>query len=94
MALSHEEFKRYRVTKRPYPFDFERKQRVERVMYENGIKTISELAGKLKINYTVLTEKRVAAFFKMPVEELFPPRTQDEIAQMNKRKKERNKGAA
>ena len=106
MALSHEEFKRYRVTKRPYPKDIERLFNVKKAMAKFKISSVSELAGKLKINYKVLTEiingtrrslineKRVAAFFKMPVEELFPPRTQDEIAQMNKREKERNKGAA
>lgn len=106
MALTYEEFRKYKVTKRPYPFDFERKQRVERVMYENNIKTVSELAVKLKIKRTILNEiingtrrssvneKRIAAFFKMPVSELFPPRTQDEIAEMNKKEQERNKGAA
>ena len=106
MALTYEEFRKYKVTKRPYPFDFERKQRVERAMYNAEIKSIIHLARKLKINYTVLTEiingtrrspvneKRIAAFFKMPVSELFPPRTQDEIAEMNKKEQERNKGAA
>ena len=75
-------------------------------MYNAEIKNIIDLARKLKINYTVLTEiingtrrspvneKRIAAFFKMPVSELFPPRTQDEIAEMNKKEQERNKGAA
>ncbi len=106
MALTYEEFRKYKVTQRPYPKDIERLFNVKKAMVKFKIASVSELAVKLKINYTVLTEiingtrrspvneKRIAAFFKMPVSELFPPRTQDEIAEMNKKEQERNKGAA
>lgn len=106
MALTYEEFRKYKVTQRPYPKDMERLFNVKKAMAKFKIKTVSELAVKLKIKRTILNEiingtrrspvneKRIAAFFKMPVSELFPPRTQDEIAEMNKKEQARNKGAA
>ena len=106
MALSREEFKKYRVTKRPYPFDFERKQKVMQAMYDNGISTLAELAKKTMVNYKVLhevingtrrspvNEQRIAAFFNMQPQALFPPRCEFDIAEMNKKAKERKQGAA
>ncbi len=79
---------------RPYPFDFERKQKVERVMYLNGIKTVSELAVILNMSQSVLnevingtrlsavTEKKVAAFFGMEREALFITRSEEELKAM------------
>ena len=99
MALSREEFKKYRVTKRPYPFDFERKQKVMQAMYDNGISTLAELAVKLQMHKGTLSdivngtrrspvnEQRIAAFFNMQ-------RCEFDIAEMNKKAKERKQGAA
>lgn len=106
MALTYEEFKKYKVTKRPYPKDIERLFNVKKAMAKFKIKTVSELAKQINMKQQVLSdiingtrrspinEKRIAAFFKMPVAELFPPRTPKDIAEMNKREQERSKGAA
>lgn len=106
MALTYEEFRKYKVTKRPYPKDIERLFNVKKAMAKFKIKTVSELAKQINMKRQLLNavingtrrspvnEKRIAAFFKMPVSELFPPRTQDEIAEMNKKEQERNKRAA
>ena len=79
---------------RPYPFDFERKQKVERVMYLCGIKSVADLAKKTNTNYKVLnevingtrlsamTEKKVAAFFGMKREDLFITRSVSELKAM------------
>ena len=92
----------YRITqdglvrfRRPYPFDLERKQKIERVMFRFGIKSISELAIKTKIKRSLLnqiingtriskkTEDRIAAFFGMKREELFILRTTKELIAMH-----------
>lgn len=96
MELSPVEFYKYKPKRRPYPFDLERKQNVERVMYQHGYKTLDDLSKAVNISKTVLcevingtrlsakTEKRIAQFFGMRREELFPPRTLAELAIMNK----------
>ncbi|MGF7110412.1 helix-turn-helix domain-containing protein [Treponema pedis] len=92
---------------RPYPFDFERKQKVERVMYLHGIKSAAALAKKAKVNYKVLnevingtrlsavTEKKIAAFFGMEREELFIIRSREELkAMFDNQLLSKKKGAA
>ena len=102
----------YRITQdglvrfgRPYPFDLERKQKIERVMFRVGIKTVSDLAKKLNmkqgnlseiINGTRISrgiEERIAAFFGMKREELFILRTTKELIAMHDAQ-EKRKGAA
>ncbi|QEJ93782.1 transcriptional regulator [Treponema phagedenis] len=95
---------KYAVTSRPYPFDLERKQKVERAMFDAGIRSVSELAKRLKMNYTSLSEiingtrlsrkaeTRIAAFLKRPAAELFTVRTPLELAKMNKKQIESNGG--
>ncbi|QEK03983.1 helix-turn-helix domain-containing protein [Treponema phagedenis] len=95
---------KYGVTSRPYPFDLERKQKVERAMFDAGIRSVTELAKRLKMNYTSLSEiingtrlsrkaeTRIAAFLKRPAAELFPVRTPLELARMNKKQIESNGG--
>ena len=95
---------------RPYPFDFERKQKIEKIMFERGIKTISALAKEIKMNQGLLsciingtrlspyTEERIARFFKMKRDELFIIRTAAELRAMfdaeKNGKKLKDKGAA
>ena len=86
----------YYPTKRPYPFDIERKQKIERQMFAARIYTIEDLAQAINlprqqvsavINGTRLsrkTEERIAAFFGMRREELFLQRTLGELAEMNR----------
>lgn len=100
-----DEFKKYKVTKRPYPQDMERRLKVKQVMLQNGIETVAALSKKLKINYNVLTEiingtrrsavteERIARFFKMPVTELFPLRSKFDLAEMNKAQQSRGNAA-
>lgn len=95
---------------RPYPFDFERKQKINTIMFERGIRTISEFARAINIKRTVLneiingtrlspyTEERIARFFKMKRDELFIIRTAAELRAMfdaeKNGKKLKDKGAA
>ncbi len=102
----------YRITqnglvrfKRPYPFDLERKRHVQKVMDNAQIKSTTDLARKLKINYKVLSEiingtrisrgieERIAAFFGMKREELFILRTTKELIAMHDAQ-EKRRGAA
>lgn len=97
MEMTAAEIVKYTPRRRPYPFDLERKQAVERAMYKAGIKTQTELADRLGIKQQALnavingtrisfpTEERIARFFGMSREELFPERSARELAQMNKR---------
>ena len=83
-------------THRPYPFDLERKQKVEKVMYQHDVKSVSQLARETGIKQQQLsavingtrlsrkTEERIAAFFGMRREELFIQRTLGEVAEMNR----------
>lgn len=86
----------YYPTKRPYPFDLERKHKVQAVMFRHGIFTAKKLSELLHMNYYVVnevingtrlsrkTEERIAAFFGMTRDELFPERTIAELAEMNR----------
>ena len=99
----------YRITQdglvrfgRPYPFDLERKRHIQKVMDNAQIKSTVDLARKLRINYTVLTEiingtrisrgieERIAAFFGM---KLFILRTTKELIAMHDAQ-EKRRGAA
>lgn len=98
--MTEQEFQEFKVSRRPYPFDFERKQKVAAAMYRRGIRTVVVLAKKININYEVVvnvvngvrrspkTEATIAAFFGLEVDELFPPRTERELAEMNMRQKQ------
>ncbi len=89
------ELDKYKVTRRPYPKDKERCLRVKKAMLNYGIETIKELAKALNLNYKAVaevvngtrrskkTERRIAAFFKMEVEDLFPKRSKQDLAKMN-----------
>ncbi|MDR1507854.1 MAG: helix-turn-helix domain-containing protein [Treponema sp.] len=78
---------------RPYPIDRERRRMV---MVELALRdmTISDLARALGIQRPLVskivsgrrrsskTERRIAEFFGLPADELFPARTSEEIALM------------
>jgi transcriptional regulator with XRE-family HTH domain len=88
---------------RPYPPDKERRIRVKTELARRDM-TISDLARVLKIKQPIVsniingirrspkTEEKIAAFFGKSRDELFPPRTRDEIEAM--RKAARGKGRA
>ena len=94
--MNYARFIPYFPTTRPYPFDVERKWRVKQVMFKHGVQSDKELSALVGINYKVLnevingtrlsrkTEERIAAFFGMTRDELFPERTIAELAEMNR----------
>ena len=96
MEMSPREMWKYIPKCRPYPFDRERKQRIERLLDARQIASISELSRALGLNRTYVnevingtrlsrkTEERIAAFFGMRREELFLQRTLSELAEMNR----------
>lgn len=98
--MSPTDFKKYKVTKRPYPKDIERIFNVKAAMARHKIKSVSELAKRINIARVVLNEiingtrrspvneARIARFFNMPVEALFPYRSKFDLAEMNKKEKE------
>ena len=92
--------------RRPYPVDFERRLNVMRVMFIENIDSIKELSEKTGLDRTVLTsiisgtrhstsiENKIAAFFGMEHDALFPPRSLPQMLAMEdeaakKRKKRR-----
>ena len=78
---------------RPFPIDHDRQERCRGVLEQYGM-TIAELAMHLGISRQLAgrvisgrqpsptTERRIAAFFGMSEEMLFPPRTAGQIATM------------
>jgi transcriptional regulator with XRE-family HTH domain len=88
---------------RPYPPDQERRIRVRIELAKRNM-TISDLARALGLKQPVIsniingirrsfkTEEKIAAFFGKSHDELFPPRSGDEIEAM--RKAARGKGRA
>ena len=80
--------------RRPYPVDIERRRNVRRAMLNRGIESIQDLSVKMGIPRVVLsriisgtrhsieTENRIASFFGMEHDELFPPRTQKQMLLM------------
>ncbi len=81
---------------RPFPVDKDRQARCKRVLSDCGM-TQNELALHLGVSkvlisnvisgkqLSVTTEKKIAAFFGLPREALFPLRTAEEIAMMRVR---------
>lgn len=77
--------------RRPYPVDIERRRNVRRAMLNMGIESIQELSVRMGIDRSVLTsiisgtrhsietENKIAAFFGMEHDALFPPRTQKQM---------------
>lgn len=81
---------------RPFPIDRERQKRCTELLESCGM-TITELAMHLSFNKGYVSkivsgreispsnEQRIADFFGVPHDALFPPRTAGEIAQMRER---------
>lgn len=91
--------------RRPYPVDIERQQNVIRAMFNANIESIKELSEKTGLDRSVLTsiisgtrhsiktENKIAAFFGMEHDALFPPRSlpqmlalEDEAARRRKKR--------
>jgi len=78
---------------RPYPLDYERRRRVMVALAEKEL-TISAAAKALNITRSYVSEiisgrdlspiieQRIADFLGKPVDNLFPPRTPEEIGKM------------
>jgi transcriptional regulator with XRE-family HTH domain len=78
---------------RPYPLDIERKRRVMVALAEKGM-NISALAQNLGLSQPLIsniisgrrrskkTEQRIAEYLGKDAEELFPPRSNDDIREM------------
>lgn len=89
--------------RRPYPVDIERLRNVRRVLIDFGINSVSELARKTNISQAILsqiisgtrhsikTENKIAAFFGMEHDALFPPRTQKQMLLMEDEAERRRK---
>ena len=81
---------------RPFPIDHERQRRCSELLESLGM-TQSELSIHLGVSkqyigallsgreLSLANEKRIADFFGVPHDALFPPRTAGEIAQMRER---------
>ena len=91
--------------RRPYPVDIERRRNVRRAMLNMGIESIQELSRRTGITRTTIvhiisgtrhsikTENKIAAFFGMEHDALFPPRSlpqlialEDEAARRRKKR--------
>jgi transcriptional regulator with XRE-family HTH domain len=80
---------------RPYPLDKERRKNVIVALAEKDL-NISELAKNLGLSRSLIsnvisgrrrsekTEKRIAEYLGKDADELFPPRTPEEIGKMRK----------
>ena len=92
--------------RRPYPVDIERRRNVRRALIDFRVNSVSELARKMNISQPVLAEvisgtrhsttieNKIAAFFGMEHDALFPPRSLPQMLAMEdeaakKRKKRR-----
>ena len=92
--------------RRPYPVDIERRRNVRRAMLNMGIESIQELSRRTGITRTTIvhiisgtrhsikTENKIAAFFGMEHDALFPPRSlpqlialEDEAARRRKKRR-------
>ena len=77
--------------RRPYPVDIERRRNVRRAMLNANIDSIKELAMLIGlpvstlsevisgIRHSITIENRIASFFGMEHDALFPPRTQKQM---------------
>jgi len=91
--------------RRPFPVDQQRKSRVMVELAKRGM-SITDLADEVGIDRGNLSkiicgrdlsesnEARIAAFLRMPVEYLFPPRSASEIAAMREAEARKKRGAA
>lgn len=87
---------------RPFPFDPERKMRCMQVLRSYDM-SITELAQNIGIRKTHLSnlisgrdlssmyEEKIAHFFEVEKDVLFPPRTPNEIAELRKKEQEEKK---
>ena len=83
---------------RPYPLDAERKSRVMVELAKKGM-TINDLANQINVDRAYLTkiisgrdisdinEEKIARYFRMNKDYLFPPRSAAEIASMREAEK-------
>ena len=92
------------VGSRPYPLDRERRRRV---LVELALRNmnLSDLARALKIHQSCFslvvsgrrrspaTERRIAGFFELPADELFPRRTLEDIALMRQAEADKRSAA-
>ena len=77
--------------RRPYPVDIERRRNVRRAMLNANIDSIKELAMLIGlpvstlsevisgIRHSITIENKIASFFGMEHDALFPPRTQKQM---------------
>lgn len=89
--------------RRPYPVDIERQQNVIRAMFDANIASIKELSEKTGLDRSVLTsiisgtrhsiktENKIASFFGMEHDALFPPRTQKQMLALEDEAERRRK---
>ena len=89
--------------RRPYPVHIERRRNVRREMLNMGIESIQELSVRMGIDRSVLTsiisgtrhsietENKIAAFFGMEHDALFPTRTQKQMLLMEDEAERRRK---
>ena len=89
--------------RRPYPVDIERRRNVRRAMLNRGIESIQELSRRTGITRTTIvhiisgtrhsikTENKIASFFGMEHDALFPPRTQKQMLLMEDEAERRRK---
>lgn len=89
--------------RRPYPVDIERRRNVRRAMLNMGIESLQELSVRMGIDRAVLTstisgtrpslktENKIASFFGMEHDALFPPRTQKQMLLMEDEAERRRK---
>jgi len=90
---------------RPYPIDRERRRRVLVALAEHEM-NISALARNIGVSKQYIsavisgrrlsskTEQRIAAFLGIPVDDLFPCRTPEELGEMRKAEKASRGNAA
>jgi transcriptional regulator with XRE-family HTH domain len=92
------------VGSRPYPLDHERRRRV---LVELALRdmNLSGLARALGIQRSFVsevvsgrrrspaTERRIADFFELPADELFPPRTVEELRKMRQAEADKRSAA-
>lgn len=89
--------------RRPYPVDIERRRNVRRAMLNMGIESIKELSEKTGLDRSVLTsiisgtrhsiktENKIAAFFGMEHDALFPPRSLPQLIALEDEAERRRK---
>ena len=89
--------------RRPYPVDIERRRNVRRAMLNANIDSIKELAMLIGlpvstlsevisgIRHSITIENKIASFFGMEHDALFPPRTQKQMIALEDEAERRRK---